>query len=135
MWSDVTRGRFQRFTTAVANWVVTPRNARLIIAFWVIAFLISLTQIRHLTFGDPTAATPLLHEDSPYNLSHLEIQKYFGGIEPLIIVVEGRDKDVLKDPSDLTLDGKIPAAHGTRSGYRVQLLALGYHPIDQHDLL
>jgi predicted RND superfamily exporter protein len=42
-----------------------------------------------------------LREDSPYNLSHLEIQKYFGGIEPLVIVVEGRDKDVLKDPSIL----------------------------------
>jgi len=94
-------GPFQRFTTAVANWVVTPRNARMIIAFWIIAFLISLTQIRHLTFGDPTAATPLLREDSPYNLSHIEIQKYFGGIEPLIIVVEGRDKDVLKDPAIL----------------------------------
>src|SRR5262245_12998088 len=94
-------GPFQRFTTTVATWVTTPRNARFIVAFWVIAFLISLTQVRHLTFGDPTAATPLLHEDSPYNQAHIEIQKYFGGIEPLIIVVEGRDKDVLKDPEIL----------------------------------
>jgi hypothetical protein len=94
-------GPFQRFTSTVATWVVTPRNARFIVAFWVIAFLLSLTQVRHLTFGDPTAATPLLRENSPYNQSHLEIQKYFGGIEPLIVVVEGRDKDVLKDPSIL----------------------------------
>lgn len=91
-------GPFQRFMNAFATWVVTPRNARLIIALWVIGFLLSLTQVRHLTFGDPTASTPLLRETSPYNLAHLEIQKYFGGIEPLIIVVEGRDKDVLKDP-------------------------------------
>src|SRR5207245_7673074 len=48
-----------------------------------------------------TASTPLLRETSPYNLSHLEIQRHFGGIEPLIIVVEGHDKDVLKDPSIL----------------------------------
>jgi predicted RND superfamily exporter protein len=94
-------GPFQRLTTTVAAWVVQPRNSRLIIAFWVIAFFLSLTQVRHLTFGDPTAATPLLRENSPYNQSHLEIQKYFGGIEPLIVVVEGRDKDVLKDPSIL----------------------------------
>jgi predicted RND superfamily exporter protein len=94
-------GPFQRFTSTVATWVVTPRNARFIVAFWVIAFLLSLTQVRHLTFGDPTAATPLLRENSPYNQSHLEIQKYFGGIEPLIVVVEGRDKEVLKDPSIL----------------------------------
>jgi hypothetical protein len=39
--------------------------------------------------------TPLLRS-SPYNQAHIEIQKYFGGIEPLIIVVEGRQKDVLK---------------------------------------
>jgi len=94
-------GIFQRIVTACANWIVRPTNARLIVAFWVLAFLISLTQVRHLTFGDPTASTPLLYENSPYNQSHLEIQKYFGGIEPLIIVVEGRDKDVLKDPQIL----------------------------------
>ena len=91
-------GVFQRVMNAVAGWVVVPRNARLIVAFWVVGALLSLTQLRHLTIGDPSASTPLLRETSPYNLSHLEIQKYFGGIEPLIIVVEGRDKDVLKDP-------------------------------------
>ncbi len=94
-------GPFQRVMNAVATWVVTPRNARLIITFWVLGALLSLTQLRHLTVGDPTASTPLLREDSPYNQSHLEIQKHFGGIEPLIIVVEGHDKDVLKDPDIL----------------------------------
>ena len=93
------KGIFQRVMNVCATWVVTPRNAIGIVVFWVVAFLISLTQVRHLTIGDPTASTPLLREDSPYNQSHLEIQKYFGGIEPLIIVVEGRDKDVLKDPN------------------------------------
>ncbi|MBM4257381.1 MAG: hypothetical protein FJ147_15990 [Deltaproteobacteria bacterium] len=95
------KGWFQELMNTCATWIVQPLNAKAIVAFWVIAFLISLTQIRHLTFGDPTASTPLLHEDSPYNQSHLEIQKYFGGIEPLIIVVEGRDKDVLKQPQVL----------------------------------
>lgn len=94
-------GIFQRFINVCAAWIVVPRNARFIVIFWVVAFLLSLTQIRHLTIGDPTAATPLLHLDSPYNQAHIEIQKYFGGIEPLIIVVEGRDKDVLKDPNIL----------------------------------
>lgn len=94
-------GAFQRFINVCAAWIVVPRNARMIVAFWVIAFLLALTQIRHLTIGDPTAATPLLHLNSPYNQSHIEIQKYFGGVEPLIIVVEGRDKDVLKDPEIL----------------------------------
>lgn len=93
------QGPFQRFIERCAAWLVERRNAQIVVAFWVIAFLISLTQARHLTIGDPTAATPLLREDSPYNLSHLEVQKYFGGVEPLIVVIEGRDKDVLKDPA------------------------------------
>lgn len=92
-------GPFQRLMNTCATWVVAPNHARGIVVFWIAAFLLSLTQLRHLTVGDPTAATPLLRETSPYNQSHLEIQRHFGGIEPLIIVVEGRDKDTLKDPS------------------------------------
>ena len=91
-------GIFQRICNACSTWIVAPRNAVGIVIFWVVAFLLSLTQVTHLTIGDPTASTPLLHENSPYNQSHLQIQRYFGGIEPLIIVVEGHDKDVLKDP-------------------------------------
>jgi len=79
-------GPFQRIMNTLATWVVVPRNARLIIIVWVVGALLSLTQLRHLTVGDPSASTPLLRESSPYNLSHLEIQKYFGGIEPLIMV-------------------------------------------------
>ncbi len=94
-------GFFQRMTAGAARWITTPRNARIVVAVWVIAFLVALSQIRHLTFGDPTAASPLLHVDSPYNISHTEIQKHFGGVEPLIIVVEGKDKGVLKEPSVL----------------------------------
>ncbi|HKA52776.1 MAG TPA: hypothetical protein VKJ47_03870, partial [Candidatus Binatia bacterium] len=94
-------GLFQRLMNVVAGWVIVPRNAWIIVTFWVVGALLSLTQLRHLTIGDPSASTPLLRETSPYNLSHLEIQKPFGGIEPLIIVVEGRDKDVLKDPDIL----------------------------------
>ena len=103
-------GPFQRIMNSFAAWVCTPKNAKLIIAFWIIASLISATQLRHLTVGDPTASTPLLHEDSPYNQAHREIQKYFAGIEPLVVVVEGRDKDVLKDPSILRTMEKFQRA-------------------------
>jgi len=91
-------GWFQATIDKASYWITRPKNAKMIVIFWVAAFLVSITQIRHLTIGDPTAATPLLHLESPYNQSHIEIQKYFGGIEPLIIVVEGRDKEVLKNP-------------------------------------
>jgi hypothetical protein len=65
---------------------------------WVGSFLLALTQLKHITIGDATASTPLLQPNSPYNQAHLRIQKFFGGVEPLIIVVEGKEKGALKDP-------------------------------------
>src|SRR5207237_8856160 len=54
-----------------------------------------------LIIGDPTAASPLVWNDSPYNQSHSQIQQTFGGVEPRIVVNEGYDKDAMKDPGAL----------------------------------
>src|SRR4029434_4367382 len=50
-------GPVPRLMNTVATWVVPPRNARLVITFWMLGALLSLTQLRHLTVGDPTAST------------------------------------------------------------------------------
>lgn len=91
-------GIFQRCMNAGASWIVVPRHAVMIVVFWGIIFLTAVTQLENITVGDSTAVTPLLYEDAPYNRSHVEMQKYFGGVEPLMIVLEGREKEVLKDP-------------------------------------
>src|SRR6185369_14807116 len=57
--------------------------------------------MRGLIVGDPTSASPLVWEDSPYNVSHSHIQEKFGGVEPLIVVAEGHDRDAMKDPQAL----------------------------------
>lgn len=92
------RGIFKRMVWKASERVVSPRGCWVIVALWVGVFAIAATQWRYLIIGDPTAATPLLWLDSPYNEAHLRIQEKFGGVEPLIIVVEGKDKDALKDP-------------------------------------
>ena len=68
---------------------------------WLAITGISIFFLGELTIGDPTAASPLLWPDSPYNVSHTSIQEKFGGVEPLIVVAEGRDKDAMKDPQVL----------------------------------
>jgi predicted RND superfamily exporter protein len=68
---------------------------------WAVITLIGVYFMRGLTIGDPTSASPLLYEDSPYNVSHTKIQESFGGVEPLIVVTEGFDKDAMKDPTVL----------------------------------
>src|SRR6185369_9541200 len=37
----------------------------------------------------------------PYNKSHKQTQDKFGGVEPLIIVAEGYDRDAMKEPEML----------------------------------
>jgi hypothetical protein len=70
-------------------------------SFWLILAAIGLYLMRGLIVGDPTAASPLVWEDSPYNVSHAHIQDKFGGVEPLIVVAEGHDRDAMKDPQVL----------------------------------
>ncbi|MGH9200797.1 MAG: efflux RND transporter permease subunit, partial [Vicinamibacterales bacterium] len=91
-------GIFQRTTTWTSHWVTGPRMRYVLVAFWVGLFLVSTSQLQHITIGDATSSTPLLQPDSPYNQAHTRIQQFFGGVEPLIVVIEGKEKGVLKDP-------------------------------------
>ncbi len=65
------------------------------------ALIVSAYFWQSLVIGDPTSASPILHADAPYNVSHLRIQEKFGGVEPLIIVAEGYDRDAMKEPAIL----------------------------------
>ena len=91
-------GIFQRFITWWSHIVVGPTARWVAVAVWVGAFLLAFTQVQHITIGDATASTPLLQPDSPYNQAHTRIQQFFGGVEPLIIVVEAKEKGGLKAP-------------------------------------
>jgi predicted RND superfamily exporter protein len=94
-------GPFQRFITWWSHIVVGPTARWVSVALWVGAFALAFTQLQHITIGDATASTPLLQPDSPYNQAHTRIQKFFGGVEPLIIVTEAKQKGGLKTPASL----------------------------------
>jgi predicted RND superfamily exporter protein len=66
-----------------------------------VALLVSAYFWQGLVIGDPTSASPILHPDAPYNISHQRIQEKFGGVEPLIVVAEGYDRDAMKEPNML----------------------------------
>jgi uncharacterized protein len=91
-------GIFQRLITGWSHVVVGPTARWVAVGVWVGGFLLAFTQLQHITIGDATASTPLLQPDSPYNQAHTRIQQFFGGVEPLIIVVEAKDKGGLKAP-------------------------------------
>jgi predicted RND superfamily exporter protein len=91
-------GPFQRVVTWWSHIIVGPTARWVTVIAWVSAFALAFTQFQHITIGDATASTPLLQPDAPYNQAHTRIQQFFGGVEPLIIVVEGKEKGVLKTP-------------------------------------
>lgn len=94
-------GWFRRFMDWFTDRSLSPFGRKVCLGAWIGAVLVGGFFLRELTFGDPTAASPLLWLDSPYNMSHARIQDNFGGVEPLIVVAEGFDKDAMKDPQTL----------------------------------
>jgi predicted RND superfamily exporter protein len=81
--------------------ILSPTGKIVTMVFWTLFVLAGAIQMRGLIVGDPTSASPLVFEDSPYNVSHARIQEKFGGVEPLIVVAEGHDRDAMKDPQVL----------------------------------
>ncbi len=94
-------GIFYRTIAAFASMTLSPKGRIATIAFWISLCALCATQWTKLTIGDPTAASPLLRLESEYNASHTRIQGKFGGVEPLIVVSEGHDKNAMKDPEAL----------------------------------
>ncbi|MGH7802805.1 MAG: PDZ domain-containing protein, partial [Candidatus Binatia bacterium] len=95
------RGWMKGLIDKITYFTLSVPGRWVIIAFWAAVFVVSAIMLRGLTIGDPTAASPLVNLDSPYNVAHAKIQETFGGVEPLIVVNEGYDKDAMKDPSAL----------------------------------
>jgi predicted RND superfamily exporter protein len=94
-------GGFYRLIEAFATATLSRMGQIVTVVFWLGVSVVCMTQWTKLIIGDPTSASPLLFEDSAYNQSHTKIQGKFGGVEPLIIVAEGYDKNAMKDPQAL----------------------------------
>ncbi|MBI2963966.1 MAG: MMPL family transporter [Deltaproteobacteria bacterium] len=95
------RGAFQRWINAAAAAVVSPTGRRLSFAVWGLVMIASPIFWTRLVVGDSEAVTPLLRRDSAYNFAHKEIQEEFGGIEPLIIVVEALKPGSMRTPHNV----------------------------------
>jgi uncharacterized protein len=94
-------GWFKRAMDRITDVTLSVPGRVVTIGFWSAVAVASAIFLRGLTIGDPTAASPLLWQDSQYNQSHTRIQQYFGGVEPLIVVVEGKERKALQEPRAL----------------------------------
>jgi uncharacterized protein len=95
------KGWYRALINRVTDWNLSQAGKMTVMVFWLVLAVIGAYLMRGLIVGDPTSASPLVWEDSPYNISHAHIQDKFGGVEPLIVVSEGHDRDAMKDPQVL----------------------------------
>lgn len=95
------RGWYKRMVERIADWNMSKSGQITVVVFWTFCTILGAWQMRNLVVGDATSASPLVGLDSPYNVSHAHIQDKFGGVEPLIVVAEGHDRDAMKDPQVL----------------------------------
>ena len=95
------KGWYKNAINRFTDWNLSQTGKIVTMAFWLILAVIGAVLMRGLIVGDPTSASPLVWADSPYNVSHSHIQDKFGGVEPLIVVAEGYDRDAMKDPKTL----------------------------------
>jgi predicted RND superfamily exporter protein len=95
------KGWYRALINRVTDWNLSGVGKVTVMVFWLVVAVVGAVLMRGLVVGDPTSASPLVWEDSPYNVSHAHIQDKFGGVEPLIVVAEGKDRDAMKEPQVL----------------------------------
>ncbi len=94
-------GLFKRVIYAATDVVLSPVGKVLTLVSWVALLVVSASFWQNLTVGDPTAATPLLPRDSAYNTAHARLQETFGGVERLMVVIEGKNNKPVTSPEVL----------------------------------
>jgi len=95
------QGLFKRMISAATDAILSPVGKTLTLVSWVALVLVSASFWQNLVIGDPTAATPLLPRDSAYNTAHTRLQETFGGVERLMVVVEGQNSKPVTAPEVL----------------------------------
>src|SRR5262249_38618143 len=102
------RGLFKRSIYAATDAILSPAGKILTLAGWGAVLVVSVYLWQHLVIGDPKSAEPLLQRDAPYNVAHARIQEIFGGIEPLMVVIERKgNQNTVSDPQVLRAVEKL----------------------------
>jgi len=81
---------------------ISQGNARFaVIVSFSIALLIGMVYSRYLKIGDVSIGKALMYDDHPYNVSYDKVNQKFVGASQLVILAEGKEQGVIKDPQIL----------------------------------
>ncbi|MGH7857086.1 MAG: efflux RND transporter permease subunit, partial [Candidatus Binatia bacterium] len=94
------RGIWRRSTRWLGDLVTGGAGKWVTVGLAGLGLLVCAYFISGLSIGDPTSVSNILWADHPFNAGFRQVQEQFGGVEPLMIVVEG-ERDSLKIPKNL----------------------------------
>ncbi|MEL0082068.1 MAG: MMPL family transporter [Gammaproteobacteria bacterium] len=90
----------ERFLNRCAD-IVIGRGSAVILGLAALLFVVAGYFAFNVTVGDANPGSPLLWPDSRYNQDAAAINTAFQGSDRMFVVVEGKEPDVLKQPSVL----------------------------------
>jgi len=94
------KGMWVRSTQRIGG-LVTGRAGRWVtVGLAGAGLLVCAYFISGLSIGDPSSVSNILWPDHIFNVGFRKVQEEFGGVEPLLVVIEG-EKDSLKIPDNL----------------------------------
>jgi uncharacterized protein len=93
-------GIWHRATAALAAAVTGPVGRWVTLGIAGAGLTVCAYFIAGLRIGDPSSVSNILWPDHIFNVGFRRVQEQFGGVEPLMVVVEG-EKDSLKIPANL----------------------------------
>ncbi|MBM4256768.1 MAG: hypothetical protein FJ147_12825 [Deltaproteobacteria bacterium] len=73
----------------------------MIIVSFTVAMIVSMVYARHLKIGDVSIGKALLYDHHDYNVSYDKVNEKFVGASQLVILAEGKEHGVIKDPQVL----------------------------------
>jgi uncharacterized protein len=94
------RGIWRRSTERLARLVTGPAGRWVTVGIAGAGLVVCAYFISGLRIGDPSSVSNILRSEHIFNVGFRKVQEQFGGVEPLLVVVEG-EKDSLKIPANL----------------------------------
>ena len=94
------KGLLYKALVAIGNWPFTWKKWA-VLAVSIILVLIGVQYARTVQIGDVNPGTPMLWPESKYNQDTDKIAQRFGNTEMLSVVVEGKDRNAIKNPEVL----------------------------------
>ena len=91
----------QRTLAAVGRLTTGPVGRWAILAVNIIIIIVGIRVALSIPIGEQEAGSPLLWQDSHYNISARAINERFAGANQLVIYLEGEREHILKEPSVL----------------------------------